>query len=89
MTVSVDHDLDYGVYRLMVADDRMRGAYPAGPRILKGEPHPRIQFSHATPEGANKNADVLRQYLSDLASGKLKKRNRDEEEPRRKGWWED
>ncbi len=68
--VEMDED---GQFVLMVHDGRM-SAMPAGPRILRGPPHPAIAFSHPTMEAANTDAAKLRAYLAALPVAKASKK---------------
>lgn len=40
---------------------------PAGPRLFRGPPHPKISFQHPTQSAAERDARVLRDYLASLA----------------------
>jgi hypothetical protein len=48
----------------------------AGPRILRGYPHPDIQWAHETQEAAEKDAEKLRGYFKGLPKQPSKKRVR-------------
>lgn len=63
MTIFVEMDFQTGQHILMVRSKGM-SAMPAGPRILRGPPHPAIKWEHDDPEQAEKDAEVLRKYLA-------------------------
>ena len=68
--ITVAHDFDEGVYVLMATSHH--STEPAGERLFRAEPWPRIRFSHTSEQAAEKDASVLRAYLADCASGKRK-----------------
>lgn len=82
--ISVAFDSDTEEYCLMVTNHGRTAQ--VGERILRAEPWPRIQFRHATEGAAEIDANELRAYLTECASGKRKDK---ESAPRRRGWWED
>ena len=45
---------------------------PAGPRLFRAPPHPRIKFNHDTKAAADADADSLRRYLGALTLTKNK-----------------
>lgn len=73
MTITIDHDFDSDRYVLMANCGRM-SATPAGPRLFRAAPHPRIAFDHATQAEAEKDAATLRKYLDGLPARKQTKK---------------
>lgn len=57
----------------------------AGPRLFRAAPHPDIKFTHDSQADALKDAEKLRVYLDQCASGKIK----DSKETSVRGWWEE
>lgn len=57
----------------------------AGPRILRAEPWPEVKFVHDDRASAEKDAELLRTYLAECASGKRKESAQNS----RRGWWQD
>lgn len=47
---------------------------PAGERLFRAPPHPRIAFTHETREEAERDADKLRAYLAALPAARKTKR---------------
>jgi hypothetical protein len=82
--ISVAYDLDSNAYLLMATNHARTTT--AGPRIFRAEPWPSVAFTHDSQDAAERDADTLRSYLADCASGKRKD---NAIKPTRKGWWED
>ncbi len=81
--IAVQYDMDADHF-ILTATSHSR-TMPAGPRILRSEPFPALQFQHATEEAANADAKILREYLEECASGKRKDVG---PTSGRRGWWE-
>jgi len=81
ITVMLD-PLGSGEWRLM-ATSHLRTEF-AGERLLRTEPWPQIKFRHSSHEEGERDAEILRTYLADCASGKRKDRG-----PVGRGWWQD
>lgn len=80
-TISVSFDADTETYELM-ATNHNRTA-PVGERIFRAEPWPDIKFRHTDKAAATHDAQVLREYLEECASGKRKGGA-----PVGRGWWQ-
>lgn len=65
MKIFVSYEPDDDNYILMCDDGKM-SPMPAGPRLLKAQPHPDVKFQHATAEGAERDAATLAKYLGTL-----------------------
>lgn len=72
--ISTSFSLDDGRYHLMCAS--YGTVAPAGPRLFRSPPHPRIQFVHDSAEQAEHDAQLLREYLA----GSDKKRAKEPEQ---------
>lgn len=72
MRIFIEFDMDAMEYILMCDCGRMSPT-PAGPRIFRAQPHPEVQFRHATPDSAEADAVKLRAYLAGLTKKKTKK----------------
>ena len=72
MKITVEFSLDTGLYHLM-CESHGRVA-TAGPRILRGPPHPQIAWKHETEEAAEKDAAKLRAYFDALPVARKTKR---------------
>lgn len=70
--IYVEFDADEGNFALM-CESHSRTA-PAGPRLFRAPPHPRISFRHETIHDAEHDARALREYLNAL-SGKFPSRS--------------
>ncbi len=79
--ISVAFDMDEGLHVLMATSHSHTAI--AGERIFRAEPHPSIKFRHEREEDANRDAGVLRSYLEECATGKIK-----EGAPVGRGWWQ-
>lgn len=82
--ISVSYNMDTDTYALMATNYSRTSV--AGPRIFRAEPWPNVIFCHDSQDAAERDADTLRSYLADCASGKRKD---NASKPTRKGWWED
>lgn len=60
VTISVELTED-GEYQLMATS--LCATVPAGARLLKSMPHPRIQFIHTNKADAESDAKLLQAYL--------------------------
>lgn len=69
MTVFLEYDMEDGEWVIMVRDGAMR-AMPAGPRIFRAPPHPRVRFKHETKHAAELDAGLIREYFANLKLGK-------------------
>jgi hypothetical protein len=72
MTILIEHDFDRDSYMLLCASHGLP-PMPAGPRLFRAQPHPRIKFEHETLADAEKDAQVLRDYISSLPAKKESK----------------
>ncbi len=65
MTLSLSFDPDTGRWTIMVS---AHGQPPtvAGPRILRGPPHPEVNWVHETEEGATADLEKLNTYLASV-----------------------
>lgn len=68
--IHVEFDLETESYQLMATNHGRTAT--AGERLFRGEPWPRIVFSHETQATAEKDAATLRAYLAECATGKRK-----------------
>jgi hypothetical protein len=66
LTITTAFDLDTGRFAIFCESSIYPGVSPAGPRILRGQPHPDIQFSHEDEDACNRDAQKLRDYLAGL-----------------------
>ncbi len=82
--ISVTYDADEGQHVLMATNHGRTST--AGERILRAEPWPEIQFKHDSAETAERDAATLRAYLDECSAGRRRDK---EDEPTRRGWWED
>ncbi len=65
MKIFVSYEPDDDNYVLMVDDGKM-SPMPAGPRLLKAQPHPSVSFVHADAASAERDAGLLNTYLATL-----------------------
>jgi len=72
MKITVEYDGE-GSYVLMCDDSRMSPT-PAGPRLFKAPPWPKIAFRHDELEPAEDAAAKLRVYLHNLSTRKPTKK---------------
>lgn len=70
--ITVSADLDSGEYILMATSYSY--TMPAGERLFRAPPHPRIQWSHDNQEAADRDAATLQAYLDALPEVKRKKK---------------
>lgn len=70
MTITTAFDAEALAFRLYVTSYGRTA--PAGPRLFRAPPHPRVRWVHDTQEAAEADAATLRTYLAGL-------------EPQRKG----
>jgi hypothetical protein len=82
--ISISHDEETGEYTLMA--ENFGRAATVGPRIFRAEPWPAVKAVHTDAAGAERDAETLRDYLADCASGK---RRESAAKPTRRGWWQD
>lgn len=68
--ISVTYDMETDEHVLMATN--YGRAATAGERLFRAEPHPRIKFRHATADAAEADAETLRVYLEECATGKRK-----------------
>lgn len=76
--ITVAYDLDEGVHQIYATSYSRTEV--AGPRLFRAPPHPDIRFQHASQEAADRDAQILREYLSRVTSGPKKARGREEAE---------
>ncbi len=76
MTITHAYDPDDLCFRLYVTSPG-QGPMPAGERLFRAPPHPRIAFAHDSGEQAAKDAATLQKYLDGLAPQKRKKKSED------------
>ncbi len=81
--ISVAFDMDTDEFRLMATSYSV--TQPVGERIFRAEPWPEVAFVHPTQAEAEHDAQVLREYLEECASGKRK----DKPTVSGRGWWQD
>lgn len=65
MTLFTQYDCDGDLWEIMVSVPGM-SATVAGPRIFRAPPHPDVQFSHATQQEADSDAEKIRKYIAQL-----------------------
>jgi hypothetical protein len=66
--IFVQFDLDTESYDLMCESHNR--TMPAGPRLFRAPPHPRVQFHHASLTEAEKDAREMRTYLAGIGNNK-------------------
>lgn len=68
--IHVEFDLETEAHVLMATNHGRTAT--AGERLFRGEPWPKVRFSHETEAAALRDAATLRAYLAECASGKRK-----------------
>lgn len=69
-------DVDTDTHVLMC--ESHGAAVPAGPRLFRAPPHPRIKFQHETHATAEADAQAMRQYLAQTSTKTTKSKQRKE-----------
>lgn len=75
MTFFTQFSFDDDLYHIM-CESYSRVA-EAGPRVLRGPPHPDVAWTHTTQEAADKDVEKLRAYFAGLPKTKAKRKSRD------------
>jgi hypothetical protein len=71
LILSIQYDDDYERYEIVVT--AYGNTEPAGPRLYRAPPHPRVQFKHDTMEGAQAALTELNKYFDGLKNPTRKK----------------
>jgi len=80
--ISIAYDMEEGCWQLFATSHGRTTI--AGERIFRAEPWPDVRFRHPSEQEAERDAQTLRDYLDECASGKRK-----DVESVAHGWWED
>lgn len=73
MTVFAEYDLDTNLHRLMVRDGRL-SPMPAGPRIFRAPPFPKVAWAYGDEGEAAAACGVVQKYLDGLGQRKQTKK---------------
>lgn len=72
MKIAVEFNMTTGRYELTAASHGF-APMPAGPRLLKAEPHPKVAWTHASLAEAERDAAALQAYVDGLWAKKVSK----------------
>lgn len=70
MKIGIEFNMDSALYELVVQSHNF-ASMPAGPRLLKAEPHPEVQWRHASLKEAERDAEKLQRYIDTLGAKKV------------------
>jgi hypothetical protein len=59
-----------GTDHVLMVRDGLMSPSPAGPRLFRASPHPDISFRHPDRLTAERDAEILRNYLDRIAGNK-------------------
>lgn len=68
--IAVEFNMDTGLYELTAASHGF-APMPAGPRLLKAQPHPKIAFTHTSLAEAERDAAALQEYVDGTGAKKV------------------